>query len=184
MGTVYNFQEEMPTAANPLQATDALMVYEASSGLVKQMPGAQVVAGNAGIVSSTSTGLTITQTLHAGKVVLIAASAPAAITLPAATATGNKYTLVFTVAATATASTISRATSTDIFQGVALILATASVMSGFQTTATDNTMTFNGTSKGGIAGDMVEFWDIKSGVWEVKYRSGAAVAPVTPFSHT
>lgn len=186
MSTIHNIHGDLAAGTSPLAATDEVAIYEASTGLAKKLTGALVGAGAMTPVATTAgaTSLTISQTAHGNRVVVLSNSTPIAITMPAATGSGVKYTFAFDVAATATASTIARATAGEKFHGVAMILATASIMSGFLATSTDNTMTFNGTSKGGVIGDLVEFWDIKTGVFEVQYRSGAAVAPLTPFSNT
>ncbi len=186
MSTIHNIHGDMTAGTSPLAATDEIAIYEASTGLSKKLTGALVLTGAQAPVATTAgaTSLTVAATTHGNRVILLSNSTPIAITMPAATGSGIKYTFVFDVAATATASTISRATSGEKFHGVAMILATATFMSGFLATSTDNTMTFNGTSKGGVIGDMVEFVDIKTGIFEVQYRSGAGVAPLTPFSNT
>ena len=186
MSTIHNIHGDMTAGTSALAATDEVAIYEASSGLHKKLTGALVTAGALAPVATTAGAVTLAVTLaaHANRTILLSNSTPIAITMPAATGSGVKYTFVFDVAATATASTISRATSGEKFHGVAMILATATFMSGFLATSTDNTMTFNGTSKGGVIGDMVEFWDVKTGIFEVQMRSGANVAPLTPFSNT
>ncbi len=186
MSTIHNIHGDMTAGTSPLQPTDEIAIWEASTGAAKKLTGVLVSGAPVAPVATTAgaTSLTVTAALHANRVIVLSNSTPIAITMPAATATGNKYTFVFDVAATATASTISRATAGEKFHGVAMILATATFMSGFLATTTDNTMTFNGTSKGGVVGDMVEFWDIKTGIFEVQMRSGANVAPLTPFSNT
>ena len=71
------------------------------------------------VVATTATAISVTATVHGSKVVLVNASSACAVSLPVAAATGEIYTFVLGVAATATAHTIA-ANGTDIIQGVSL----------------------------------------------------------------
>lgn len=135
------------------------------------------------IVNTTATTLTITAATHSGKVVTVNSAAPIAITLPAASGSGNEYSFVIGTAATATAHTIKVANTTDIMAGVSVIAQTDTAqVNGFLTTATDDTISLNGTTKGGLKGDEVFIRDIASGVFQVRVVSGASGTVVTPFS--
>ena len=143
--------------------------------------GGQVPAG--GVVDTTATTLTITAASHAGKVVTISSTAAIAITLPQATGTGNTYTFQLQVAATATAHTIKVANATDVMQGVSWCLTTSSAnVVGYGTSATSDTVTVNGTTQGGVVGDIVEITDVKTGFFSVKMFCSPTGTTATPFS--
>ena len=52
----------------------------------------------------------------------------------------------------------------------------------FETAATSDTITMNGTTTGGILGAQVEIQDVASGVFSVVVRSAATGTEATPFS--
>ena len=70
-------------------------------------------------------------------------------------------------------------------QGAAIVAndggATASI---FETAATDDTITFNGSTTGGIAGATVELQDVATGFWSVRVIGAATGTEATPFSAT
>ena len=145
----------------------------------------RVADASARIVNTTATTLTITEALHDGKIVTISSAAPIAITLPAATGSGARFVFVLAVAATATAHTIKVANTADAIAGVSLVVTTTSSNTeGWATTATDDTITINGTTKGGVKGDIIEIIDVASALFHVNMRGSATGTEATPFSAT
>lgn len=136
------------------------------------------------LVNTTATTLACTIAAHEGKVVTINSAAPIAVTLPGATGSGAKFTFVVGTVATATAHTIGTGTTTANFAGVSVIQSTATndVM-GYATTATDNTISLNGTTKGGYPGLVIEIVDIATDVFTVQMTPKVTGTIVTPFSH-
>ncbi len=184
MSTIYTFHQECPAlAAGDLAANDLILVYDTSTGITKRALVSDVSAPAA--VNTTATTLAITQALHAGKTVTISSAAPAAFTLPAATGTGAKYTFQMQVVATATSHTIKVANATDVMQGVSWCLTTASAnVVGYGTSATSDTISLNGTTLGGVVGDIIELQDIKTGFFSVKIFASPTGTTATPFSAT
>lgn len=136
------------------------------------------------VIDTTATSLTITAASHNMRTVTISSAAPIAVTLPAATGSGNRYNFVVLVAATGTSSTIA-ADGTDVLQGVAWYSTTSSDNAeAFPTSATSDKVSLNGTTTGGIAGDRLEFIDVASGKWNVQYWAVASGNTATPFSAT
>lgn len=142
------------------------------------------VSGRVVAVGASATAYAITATVNGGRVLLVNSTVPCAITLPAASGSFEKYEIRLSVAATATPHTISVSTTTGAFAGVSVIAQsdTAQVW-GFQTTATDNTISLNGTTKGGLVGDKIELIDIAASKWQVTIVGGASGTVATPFSH-
>lgn len=140
-------------------------------------------------VNLAASTLTVTQVLHANRVVTTNIAAGTTITLPAATGTGDKYT--FIVGTTATGSHIIKvANATDFMVGTAFFetdnaadaaIAFPTANTGTVATETD-TITMNGTTTGGIKGARVEVIDIASAQFQVQVFSSATGTEATPFS--
>lgn len=136
------------------------------------------------IVATTATAITVSATVHGSKVVIVNASSAAAISLPVASATGEIYTFVLGVAATATAHVIS-ANGTDIVQGVSLFSSSATgEVTGFATSASSDKITINGTTQGGMIGDKIILIDIAANTWQVTMNMQASGTVATPFAAT
>lgn len=101
--------------------------------------------------------------------------------LPAATGKGGLYR--YFVGITATGSKIWKAAGTDLIQGQCTN-ASSGTPSTFVTAANTNTITFNGTTSGGVIGSMVELWDAAPGVWAVQVSACASGVATTCFSNT
>lgn len=182
MGTTDNF--DVPAAATVAE-TDTIPTLNTGTSRGASATVAQIRAAALAPVNTTATTLALTAALHAGRVVTVSSAAPIAITLPASAGTGQRYLIQVQVAATATASTIKVANATDIMQGFVLALTTSSDnVIGYKATATDDTISVNGTTKGGVAGDWVELIDVKTGFWMVKMRTAPTGSTATPFSAT
>lgn len=137
-------------------------------------------------IPCTAATLTLTHELHAGRTVLLNKAGGIAVTLPAATGTGDIYTLVLQVTTTG-ATTIKVANATDVMRGTAsLISDNSDALKGFATAAASDTVTCFVTSNttGGILGARYEFIDIASGYWGVTIFSKAGGSEATPFSAT
>jgi hypothetical protein len=143
------------------------------------------IAGNTPVAFTTGTTLALTQALHANRVVWVTDVA-AAYTLPAATGTGDKYTIILGATITG-ASTIKAASAADSFVGTAVLFDDGgNTVSSFNADAADDTVDLLGTSNstGGIIGAVYEFWDVASGKWAVRIVSDAGGTEATPFSAT
>lgn len=136
------------------------------------------------LIDLDATSLTITAATHGERIVTLShTAAESTVTLPAATGTGNIYR--FVVAAVNTNNhKIQVANATDVFEGRALMLQdSANTVVGFESGASDDTITLNGTTTGGAAiGDYVEFIDYASGKFAVRAELTGTGTEVTPFS--
>lgn len=186
MGTIYTFHNE--TDIDAIAETDRFLVYDTSAGSTKSASATDLkVWCNAGAaaVSTTATTLSVTQTQHAGRVVSIASTAPIVVTLPAATGTGDTYTFYMHVAATGTESTIKVANASDIMKGVIWAATTTSDNAeAFITTATSDSIEMNGTTKGGVIGDMYILRDVATNRWSVQGFTAPTGTEATPFDAT
>lgn len=186
MATIYNFDEELTAATDFDSDDDVLLMIDASAKRAKKVSLDILREEMGAIVSTTATTLTVSAASHAGKTIKVASAAPIAITLPAATGTGNKYKFVVTVAATATGHTIKCVGTDDMEAGMAIFDTSATDITAiaFAATATDDTITLDGTTKSGVRGTVIEVEDIETGLWSVLVRGPATGSYATPFSAT
>jgi hypothetical protein len=134
-------------------------------------------------VDSGST-LTLTEAAHAGKTIRMNQAAGVAITLPPATGSGNRYPLVTTVSVTSNTSTIKVANASDIMSGVATMGSAGGTSLSTGTATTSDTVTFNGTTQGGLIGTRVELVDVAANIWNVEVHGVCSGVAITPFSAT
>ena len=120
---------------------------------------------------------------QSGRVLTLNAAAGLTVTLPAATGTGNHFRFFIGTTVTSNSIVIQVASSTDTMAGLAVVAQDAAdTLVGWETAADTDTITFNGTTTGGILGDMVELIDVESAVWYVKILGSATGVEATPFS--
>jgi len=128
---------------------------------------------------------TCNRDVHAGRMNVINAAAGCAITLPNATGTGSVYRFMIGTTITSNSTTIKVNNATDVMSGRAYVISdnTAAVL-GYATAASDDTITLNGTTTGGYAGDVIEITDAIAGTYLVEVHTKATGTEATPFSAT
>lgn len=133
-------------------------------------------------VNCTAATLEVTADLHAGKTVTLNRAAGIAVTLPEATGSGDKYRFFVGTTITSNATTIT-AEGDGLMFGTAVICndSDASV-SGFETGTDKVKVSFNGSTTGGIKGDIVELEDVGADLWAVVVRGSATGDEATPFA--
>lgn len=135
-------------------------------------------------VGLAATTLTLTPVKHGGRIVVLNhTGAASTVTLPAATGTGNRYT--FIVGAVNTSNHVVQvANATDVFEGMAYIAQdAANTVVAFESGASDDTITLNGTTTGGAAiGDRIEIIDYASGKFHIMAWLTGTGTEATPFS--
>ncbi|UTY50432.1 hypothetical protein [Sinorhizobium fredii] len=136
-------------------------------------------------IALTAATLALALATHAGATVVVDRAAGSTVTLPAATGSGAKFKLVVKTTITSNSLIVKVANATDVMTGTALFgqdAADTAVL--FETAATDDTITMNGSTTGGIKGDIIELEDLASGLWGVTVRGSATGTEATPFSAT
>lgn len=136
---------------------------------------------NLGIISITAATATVNADGYAGRTIVLNRAAGITVTLPPATGSGYSYD--FIVGTTFTGNGIIRAAGADVFAGFAQVAQDAgdtTVM--FETAATSDTITMNGTTRGGIRGARVRIVDIAEGVFHAHVITAATGTEATPFS--
>ena len=142
------------------------------------------ISGPDSLVTLTGATATVTSAVHSGRTVLLDRAAGQALTLPAATGSGNKYMFFVKTTITSNTTTI-KVVGNDTMAGLAIVANdggdTASI---FETAATSDTITFDGSTTGGIRGATVELQDVAADLWSVRIVGAATGTEATPFSAT
>lgn len=131
---------------------------------------------------SLTASLTLLRDIHDGVPLVINAAAGMTVTLPPATGSGAFYKLI--VGTTVTSNTVViQVTTNDIMQGVAWLTADGgNTVNGWETAADSDTITMDGSTRGGIRGDRIELIDIAADVWAVQMWGAATGTEATPFT--
>lgn len=138
------------------------------------------------VVSITTTPITVDEATHEGKLVVLNKADGATLTLPAATGSGGVYKFIVGTTVTSNSYIIKVADATDIMDGIVYTADdTATPVPGVWVTAADSdTITFDGSTKGGIIGDTIELIDIATNQWVVRGFVKQSGTEATPFSAT
>lgn len=125
-------------------------------------------------VSITTSAATVNRFKHRDKTVVLNRAAGIALTLPKAAGSGDTYRFVVGTTFTGSA-TIKVANAVDVMRGSVNILDNdAAAQTAYSASGTDDTLTMNGTTLGGLVGDTVTLTDVAAGVWMI---SGQLVVP-------
>lgn len=137
-------------------------------------------------VANITAAMTLNETAHEGKLLTVNSAAGIAIVLPASTGQGARYRLFIGTTVTSSATTIKVANASDIMIGTSITNAddTASTAKIWKTGSTDDTISLNGTTTGGVKGDYIEIEDSAVNTWRVSIIGVATDTEATPFSAT
>jgi hypothetical protein len=142
-------------------------------------------SGLAPVVVNAAT-LTLTPALHGGRLVVLSgttANAGVAITPPAATGTGDRYTIVFgsTITSNTTTLDAKAGNASDVFAGW-IQTYKATTFTPYIANSTMNLMTFDGSTRGGIKGDIIRIIDVATNLWIVEGFTTQSGTIATPFT--
>ena len=154
-----------------------------TGGFVGDITGAVTGAvTGAGTLNTVATSGTL-NSADAGFTQVLGVATGATVTLPAATGTGNIYRFFVGTTVTSNDYIIQVANATDVMAGVAIVAndtdASASI---FETAADSYTITLDGSTTGGILGQIITIQDMASGVFSVVSTGAATGTEATPFS--
>ena len=171
---------ELAALAVTTAKLDALAVTQAKI--------ANTALSKAPVVLSAAT-VTITAATHANVPLILTRAAGVVATLPAASGTGNNYNFYVDTTVTTNAYIINVANATDVMTGVAFGSDDEAALAGTPTAidmwvagATSDTLTMDGSTRGGLKGNYVEILDIAAGLFHVKAVLTQTGTEVTPFS--
>ena len=132
-----------------------------------------------GLVSVTSTPVAVDASYN-NKVIVVSKADGAALTVPAATGSGNKFTVIVGETVTSNSITITAPAGTSYHGGTSIRSAADNTASSFEASGT--TITLDGTTTGGGRGDKFEFVDIAAGLYSVQGLQNGSGTLATPFS--
>jgi hypothetical protein len=134
-------------------------------------------------IAVTSSTLALTKKTHGGATLVANRAAGITFTLPASSGSGTKFRIYVLTTITSNNLIVQVANSTDILSGVHIMAQDAGDTAViFETGASDDTLTMNGSTKGGIKGDVIELEDVSSGVWAIRVVGSGTGTEVTGFS--
>lgn len=183
--TDYIIEYETAIGDSVLADADMLRVYDASAKTYRSVTVKNIREKvTNGLTNVTAATLTVTAADHAGQVITLNRAGGITVTLPAAAGTGNTYT--FIVGTTFTGNGIVKvANSSDVMCGLAIVAQDAGDTSVlFEAGASDDTITFNGTTTGGYRGARIVITDIATNLFFAHVVTAATGTEATPFSAT
>lgn len=144
-----------------------------------------VADASARVADATASTLAVTVALHDKKIITLNRAAGVTATLPAASGSGAHFTFLVVTTTTTNGYIIKVANASDTMAGQAFMEeAGGSTASVFPASGTDDTMTLNGGTKGGLIGDRIEFIDADANLWIVQGFLTTTGTEETPFSAT
>lgn len=135
-------------------------------------------------IAAAATTLTLTPAAHARRVVTLASTGGLTITPPAATGTGNVYTIAVITTITGGNVTLDAkaGNASDVFYGFAYTNK-AGTFTNYATASNSNLITWDGSTMGGIIGDYLVMIDAATHVWILEIRGTQSGTIATPFSN-
>ena len=134
-------------------------------------------------INLTASAYTLTKEAHSGTTLTVNRAAGSTLTLPASAGDGSIFEIVIGTTVTSNSVIVQVANSSDIMSGVAWQAADGgSTSNAWETGASDDTITMNGTTTGGIKGDRIVLKDVSANVWAVSIFGAATGTEATPFS--
>lgn len=125
---------------------------------------------------------TLTRKAHAETMIRLNAAAGLTVTLPAANGSGAKFRF-YTQTTITSNNYIIQVVGDDIMVGTALVAQDAADTAViFETASDSDTITMNGSTKGGIKGDYIELEDVLADTWSVRCVLTGTGTEATPFS--
>lgn len=122
---------------------------------------------------------------HQGTTILLDKLDGCVVTLPRSKGDFGVYRFMCVVTATSNSNVIKVGNTVDVLAGQVVLISQSNTITGFATTATQDTLTMNRTTTGATApGDFVEFMDVAVGTWGVRGVLTGTGVQASPFSAT
>lgn len=124
---------------------------------------------------------TVNKDTHCFNTTRLSAAAGLTVTLPASAGKGDWYEFFVLTTVTSNDYIIKVANATDIMQG-GVALSTDIGGTNMLTQSTSDTITMNGSTKGGLIGSWVRLTDVAAGFWKVEGFLVTTGTETDPFS--
>lgn len=160
---------------------EGAMTYESRTRINNNFT--ELYADQTPATAATAATLTVTAA-DSGSIINLNRAAGIAVTLPAATGTGNVFRFYVGTSITSNTTTIKVANSSDVMGGVATIGSSGGTSLSTGTTSTSDTITMNGSTQGGLIGTYCEIRDVQTNLFQVTYHGVGSGVAITPFSAT
>lgn len=161
-----------------LGVTGGLATFESGGQLPSEVP----MKGYAlAMIKATAATLTLTEA-DSGRTVVLDRAAGVTVTLPRATGSGAVYEFFTKTTVTSNNNIIQVANTNDVLSGQAAVNVGGADNEVFLTAAASDTITMNGTTKGGVLGDRIVIQDVAEGIFNIMAQLAASGIQVTPFS--
>lgn len=137
------------------------------------------------IINLNEATLTIRPVDHEGRTLVFNRAAGTTVTLPAATGSGARYRFIVGVTVTSNSDKIQVANASDVMAGNIVANSTGDtpdLAQPWPTAAASDTITLNGTTTGGLKGDVIEIQDVAANLWHVLGVTSCTGTEATPFS--
>lgn len=137
------------------------------------------------LVLASAATLTVTLAAHDQKVIVLNRAAGVTATLPAAIGSGAVFRFTTGTAVTSNSNIIRVADNTDVMSGSIYVTdQAAGTGTEFNTLATSDTITMNGSTSGGLVGGILTLIDVALNLYVVHGNIIGTGVEVTPFSAT
>jgi hypothetical protein len=133
-----------------------------------------------GVKNITAAGA-LTRKANAGRINTVNSAAGIALTLPAATGSGDEYELIVGTTVTSSALTVSVVGNDAMFGNAILSQDAADTAVMFEAAADSDRISMNGSTTGGLKGARIKLIDIAADTWYVHVVSAATGTEATPF---
>jgi hypothetical protein len=135
-------------------------------------------------VTCTAATLTVTAAEHNGKLIVLSKVDGQAVTLPAATGSGATFRFRIGLTITSVGTTI-KVVGNDTMKGLALGLDGDGVpANAWAISGTDDTITLDGSTTGGVVGDLIVLEDMAADIWAASIFIQQSGTEATPMSAT
>ena len=115
--------------------------------------------------------------------VVVNRAAGATLVLPASSGSGAEFDIVVGASITSNNLIIQVANAADAMAGTCVMMQDAGdTVAGFETAVDSDTITMNGSTKGGLRGDRIRLKDFANNLWQVQVICAGTGTEVTPFS--
>lgn len=150
-------------------------------GTLKLKKGAKIERDDQ-VVTVTASAVTLNPQIHGnGRTVALNRAAGIAVTLPGATGSGDKYRLVLVTAVTSNTTVVDSAVAADDLTGLS-VTGQAGTANAWPSGATADTFTLNGSTQGGLEGDVIEIEDVAANLYSLNHTGSATGTEATPWS--
>ena len=159
---------------------------ETVAKLVRDSTGLILTALSKDLPVGAGSTLTLSKALHHNKIILFDQVLGSVITLPEATGSGFKCTLIVSVTVTTNTHRVITASDSDEFIGhtYQVDTDTSDAIAAYPAVVSDNfdLISMNGAETGGLIGDKIDLLDLISGVWAVDMLTNGNGTVATPIA--